>query len=317
MQNEIWSLEDRTACHRRGAVTLEQWVLVLAVTVGLAGCNAGDSPPRAPTAPSSQTSTPLTASEADPNTVSISPKRAAVTIGQRQHFNTAIGGRAGRAVGWEVDSIPGGNAKVGTINADGVYTAPNTGGTHTVTVRSGTDGTASTSAVVAVTDLAGVFTGRYDSERTGQNRREYALTPTTVSASTFGKLFSCPVDGEVYAQPLYAANLPIAGGTHNVVFVATQHNSVYAFDADETPCRTYWQKSFLKGKTFLNLLPGAVTTVPIEDTGNVDRRHRTRDRDYRHSGYRSHNEHAVRGGENEREVQPIRDGLRQVDEHEG
>ena len=76
--------------------------------------------------------------------------------------------------------------------------------------------------------------------------------------STFGKLFACAVDGEVYAQPLYVANFAIAGGTHNVVLVATMNDSVYAFDADASSCVPYWQKSFLGT---------GVTPVPPADTG--------------------------------------------------
>src|SRR5207302_3485540 len=86
------------------------------------------------------------------------------------------------------------------------------------------------------TSFAGVFTQRYDAQRTGQNRREFILTPSNVTDSTFGKLFACAVDGEVYAQPLYVANFAIAGGTHNVVLVATMNDSVYAFDADASSC---------------------------------------------------------------------------------
>lgn len=114
--------------------------------------------------------------------------------------------------------------------------------------------------------FAGVFTQRYDAQRTGQNRREYALTPGSVSNSTFGKLFSCAVDGEVYAQPLYVANFAIAGGTHNVVLVATQNDSVYAFDADANPCVQYWTKSFLG--------PGVTTVPPVDvvETGDIDKK---------------------------------------------
>jgi outer membrane protein assembly factor BamB len=105
--------------------------------------------------------------------------------------------------------------------------------------------------------FTGVFTQRYDAQRTGQNRQEFILTPSGVNGLTFSKLFSCAVDGEVYAQPLYVANFAIAAATHNVVLVATQNDSVYAFDADASPCVQYWQTSFLGT---------GVTTVPPVDT---------------------------------------------------
>ena len=85
-----------------------------------------------------------------------------------------------------------------------------------------------------------VATQHNDIARTGANTSETILTPGNVNATNFGKLFSFPVDGWVYAQPLYVAGvtigagLPQAGSTHNVVFVMTQHDSVYAFDADSS-----------------------------------------------------------------------------------
>ncbi|MDQ2711234.1 MAG: RICIN domain-containing protein [Acidobacteriota bacterium] len=90
-----------------------------------------------------------------------------------------------------------------------------------------------------------VFTFHNDNSRTGQNLAETTLTPANVRSASFGKLFSVAMDGKVDAQPLYVSGLTIAGQTsRNVVFAATEHDTVYAFDADSGTI--YWQVSLLK-----------------------------------------------------------------------
>ncbi len=89
-----------------------------------------------------------------------------------------------------------------------------------------------------------VLTYHNDNGRTGQNLNETILTPSNVNATSFGKLFTTSVDGKVDAQPLYISGVAISGqGTHNVLFVATEHDSVYALDADTGI--TLWHSSLL------------------------------------------------------------------------
>jgi hypothetical protein len=108
---------------------------------------------------------------------------------------------------------------------------------------------------------AQILTGRADNSRSGTNSNETYLTPANVNSAQFGKLFAYSVDGYVVSQPLYVPQVIIQGQAHNVVYVATQHDSVYAFDAD-----TFGTGAPLWSKSFINPAQG-VTTVPIADQG--------------------------------------------------
>src|ERR1700736_198879 len=105
-------------------------------------------------------------------------------------------------------------------------------------------------ASLAVRAQVNVTTWHNDLSRTGVNAQETILTTANVNVTNFGQVFSVSVDGQVYAQPLYLSGVSIAGGTHNVLYIATQHDSVYAIDADSG---TVYAK--------VSLIPSAGTTV--------------------------------------------------------
>ena len=102
-----------------------------------------------------------------------------------------------------------------------------------------------------------VLTYKNDNNRTGQDPNETILNTSDINPSMFGKRISYPVDGQLYAQPLFLPNVTINGGLHNVVFAATEHDSVYAFDADQTGSASpLWKTSFLSN--------GATTVLPTD-----------------------------------------------------
>jgi hypothetical protein len=202
----------------------------------------------------------LTLSSLAAVTVTISPRRAPVTLKQTQQFTATVSGTTNTGVTWLVDGIVGGSSTIGTISSSGLYTPPATAGTHTVTARSNANTNVKAAASVWVTSYSGMMTYHGDVSRSGLNGKERALAPSRVNTATFGRLFTRSVDGNVYAQPLYVANLLIGSSYQNVVYVATEHDSVYAFNADGQTTSPIWKRNFLGTN---------ITTVPRTSTNLI------------------------------------------------
>jgi len=182
--------------------------------------------------------------------VSVSPKRGAIPVSQTLTVTATTTDTNG--VNWSASGSGCSGSACGTFSVaktnSGVpvtYTAPSVAGVYTIAATSVSNGTTSASLVIGVTDLSGVLTYHNNLSRDGTNTHEFALTPSTVNPSTFGKLFSCSADAAIYAQPLWISNLTVAGARHNLIVVATQHDSLYAFDADISPCLTLWHANLL------------------------------------------------------------------------
>ena len=109
-----------------------------------------------------------------------------------------------------------------------------------------------------------MVTTQNDNARTSANLKETTLTPGNVNARQFGKLWTFSVDGDVYAQPLYLPDVDIPGkGRHNVLFVATEHDSVYAFDADGRTKEPLWRRSFLDSNAGVGTVPAQDVSCPF------------------------------------------------------
>jgi hypothetical protein len=175
--------------------------------------------------------------------LTVSPTTASLQPYGTQQFTATVQGTGNQGVTWSVDRIVGGNNTVGTISSSGLYTAPGQTGSHTVMATSNALSTYSVNASVTVTNGqpgVSVLTYHNDDVRDGVNADETVLNLSNVNVQQFGKLAALPVDGQIYAQPLYLPELSIGGIQHNVVFIATENDTVYAYDANSHA--TLWQR---------------------------------------------------------------------------
>jgi hypothetical protein len=169
--------------------------------------------------------------------ITAQPANQSVVIGRPATFAVTASGTAPLAFQWQKGgvSIAGATASSYTTPAT---TQGDDGSNFLVVVSNGSGSTTSNAAkltIVSGTPMprgTDVTTYKNDLSRSGQNLTESALTLTNVTSPSFGLLRTLPVDGRVDAQPLYLSQLGVAGGSFNTVFVATEHDSVYAFDSD-------------------------------------------------------------------------------------
>jgi outer membrane protein assembly factor BamB len=166
--------------------------------------------------------------------VTTQPVSQTVTVAQSATFSVVATGTAPLSYQWSKDGTAIAGATAASYTTPAAIAADN-GSTFSVLVSNTAGNATSSSATLEVTAAPSgtdVATYKNDVARTGQNLTESILTPTNVNSTSFGLLRILAVDGKVDAQPLYLSHLTVGGSLHNVLYVATENNSVYAFDAD-------------------------------------------------------------------------------------
>jgi PQQ enzyme repeat len=240
----------------------------LAASVLLAACGGnGARVTSAAASSNSMTSAPA---------ITIQPSDQSVSAGHPATFTVTATGTAPLSYQWQENAAPIAGATAP------IYTTPATalsdsGSSFAVAVSDANGSTTSRSAKLLVASGAtpagtDVLTYKNDLSRTGQNLAESTLTPANVTSASFGLLRNLMVDGKVDAQPLYISQLSVSASAHNVVYVATEHDSVYAFDADTGS--VLWQTSMLASGETLSDTHGCGQVVPeigITSTPVIDR----------------------------------------------
>ena len=209
--------------------------------------------------------------------ITVHPADQSIKAGQTATYSVTAAGSAPLSYQWRKN----GTAIAGATSAS--YTTPpgtsaDSGATFAVVITNSAGSATSRSARLtvgpALTQGTDVVTYKNDLARTGQNLTETVLTRSNVNATSFGKLHFLSTDGKVDAQPLYLSALTVGGTTHNVVFVATENDSVYAFDADSGA--VLWHVSvLLAGESVSDLPPYScdqvTPTIGVTATPVIDR----------------------------------------------
>jgi hypothetical protein len=185
-------------------------------------------------------------------TITVQPANQTVTAGQTATFSVSASGTAPLSYQWQMNGTDIPNATA-TNYTTPVTTTANSGEQFRVMVSNSAGSITSNTATLTVNpgtsnSNVDVVTYHYDNGRSGQNLNETTLTPANVNSTTFGKKGEFTVDGRVDAQPLYLSQVTIGGQKKNVLYVATEHGSVYAFDADSingTTSTFLWKTSTL------------------------------------------------------------------------
>ncbi len=185
-------------------------------------------------------------------TITVQPANQTVSAGQTATFGVTATGTAPLAYQWQKNSVNISGATASSFTTPAT-TLADSGEQFSVTVSNAVGSAPSTAATLTVNAATAsnvdVITYHYDNLRTGQNLKETILTPANVTSANFGKLGAFTVDGRVDAQPLYLSAVPMPSvGSKNVLYVATEHGSVYAFDADSVNGNTsafLWKVSLM------------------------------------------------------------------------
>jgi hypothetical protein len=180
--------------------------------------------------------------------ITAQPDAQSISVGATATFKVAATGTAPLSYQWQKNGAAITSATASSYTTPAAALTDN-GAAFVVLVSNAAGSTTSNSALLSVTAKVpvtvgtDVVTSRNDLARTGQNLTESILTPVNVNATAFGLLRVLAVDGKVDAQPLYLSQLTVGSSVHNVVFIATENDSVYAMDADSGA--TLWHSSVL------------------------------------------------------------------------